>query len=207
MSFKWDRRFGDGATAPAGSYNVKVVAVDNLGHSTIENASVRVILKSSSRADCHGPSAFPSIAHLDSFIYRHCNPNQYSNPSGCNQGFGSTLEPQVTATPKPAIAPTPRATPTQNKVVEWLKSLFPLSIDEAARTLEISSLGSSTQLPDSHPCPTGVQPPRSYRTDYCLCSEEKRRLIGRKGQTGCFGGPRRGTSRQNTSQTNGKAGN
>ncbi|HEX2990024.1 MAG TPA: hypothetical protein VHO49_05055 [Anaerolineales bacterium] len=44
LQFTWDRRFGDGTKAPAGTYDLKLTATDQLGHSTIGTASIKVLL-------------------------------------------------------------------------------------------------------------------------------------------------------------------
>ena len=60
LGFKWDRRFGDNTIAEAGTYDLKVIAVDNLGNTTEQNASI-CILASILPA---GPTATPRPTHL-----------------------------------------------------------------------------------------------------------------------------------------------
>ncbi len=141
MQFKWDRRFADGTTAPEGKYNVKVTATDNLGNTATGNASITILLNlppgpTATNIPTNRPPASPTISYTATAI-----PANTGTPTVAVKGFGSTLVPQATATPKPGTTSTPRVTPTQNKVVEWFESIIPSQLDATLKTTEISSLG------------------------------------------------------------------
>ncbi len=149
MQFKWDRRFADGTTAPEGKYDVKVTATDNLGNTAIGKCIDDDPVKSppgptATNIPTNRPAATSTVSYTATAI-----PVNTGTATVVVKGFGSTLVPQATATPKLSITSTPRATPTQNKVVEWLESIIPSQLDAETTTTEISALGVPAATTDS----------------------------------------------------------
>ena len=121
MQFKWDRRFEDGKTAPEGKYDVKVIATDKLGNSTSKDARIVILLNlpagpTATFLPASRPSVTPTISSTAT-----ATSISTATSGVVVQSFGSTLEPQTTATPRSAITATPRVTPTPNKIVEWFE--------------------------------------------------------------------------------------
>ncbi len=144
LGFKWDRRLGDNTVAAAGTYIVKVTALDSLGNTTEKNASIRIILDILPA----GPTAT-----LQPYIRAEATPTQIytvtsvSSPTATQTAIVSvfgTIESTAQATPTPVVLPTPRPTPTQTGVLDWLQSIFMPNSNEESTT-EIGSLDGANQ--------------------------------------------------------------
>jgi predicted TIM-barrel enzyme len=143
LQFTWDRRFGDGTTAPAGTYDLKLTAQDHLGHSTIESASIKVILTILPPGPTSTPlPPTPRLASTSTPTYLPTS-SPTINPTRTTVVwiFGSTLEPDLSITPTPGTSPTQRPTPTQDHVDDWFEYVFGSAAGTSESTTEIGSLG------------------------------------------------------------------
>jgi hypothetical protein len=143
MQFKWDRRFGDDTIAPAGTYNVKVFAEDEVGNATIKDASITVLVDilppgpTATPLPPQRPSPTPTTYYPPTVV-----PTYTVTQSVVVKSFGSTSEPVLTPTPEVKITPTPRGTPTQISVLEQLETIFrqPSTSSETVTTTETWSV-------------------------------------------------------------------
>ena len=128
LGFKWDRRFGDDAIAEAGTYDLKVIAVDRLGNTTRQTASIRILLDLLPA----GPTATPQT-----YLRPEATPTSAptsisgsgSSPKATQTAIVSVfgrMEPtaETITTPAPEWEPTPRSTPAQTNVLDVLQSIF-----------------------------------------------------------------------------------
>lgn len=141
LGFKWDRRFEDNTVAEAGTYDVRVIALDSLGNTADKNASIRILLaiippgptatlQPYTRAETHSTSIPVSTATSVS--------SPTATPTAIVSVFG-TIEPTTQATPTLVFLPTPRSTPAQTSALDWLQSIFVPDPNEKSIT-EIRSL-------------------------------------------------------------------
>ena len=125
LEFKWDRRFGDDTIAPLGSYGMKVIAFDKLGHLTRKNASINILLGILPAGQLATPQPYVRLESISVPAYAATpivSPIMTQAP--VRSDFGSTLEPYVQGPTIPETSPTPRSTPTQINVLDWLQSIF-----------------------------------------------------------------------------------
>lgn len=102
MGFKWDRRFGDGTVAPLGTYDVKVIAFDNLGNATRESASINILLGILPPGPASTPQPYvrPESTPLPATTAVPLSPSEVPQ-SAVVSVFGSTPEPVAQATAVP----------------------------------------------------------------------------------------------------------
>ena len=152
MQFKWDRRFTSDTIAPPGTYNVKVIAVDQVGHSAIQSASIKVLvgLLPAGPTATPLPPARPSPTPTTIPTFT-ATPANTATQAVVVKTFGSTPEPVVTATPGAAATPTPRATPTTTSVLDRLESIFTRLSDSMESTTQIGTLEEPAPLQTSNP--------------------------------------------------------
>lgn len=155
LKFTWDRRFGDGTKAPAGTYDLKLTATDQLGHSTIGTSSIKVLLTilPPGATSTPQPPARPTSTPTATFIPT-ASPTIVSTQTSVVWTFGATSEPDLLATPTPGTVPTLRATPTQNSVEEWFESVFGSVPGASENTIEIGTLGETA--PNATPQESGA---------------------------------------------------
>ena len=125
LDFKWDRRFKDGTVAPLGTYDVKVIAFDNLGNQARQSASINIllgILPAGPTATPQPYSRFEAIETPNYTVTPGSSPVTTQAP--VVSVFGSNPESTAQATPMPETIPTLRAAPTQTSVLDWLQSIF-----------------------------------------------------------------------------------
>ncbi|HET9907810.1 MAG TPA: Ig-like domain-containing protein, partial [Anaerolineales bacterium] len=125
LEFKWDRRFGDETVAPLGTYGVKVIAFDKLGNLTRQNASINILLGILPA----GPAATtqPYVRDESTPMPVYASTPIVSSiltQAPVMSAFGSTPEPNLPVEVIPETIPTPRSTPTQTNVLDWLQSVF-----------------------------------------------------------------------------------
>jgi len=158
MQFKWDRRFGDDSIAPAGKYDVKIIASDKVGNSTTKSASITVLIGILPP----GPTATPlppahpsptATVRSSATVFPVITPTQ----SVVVQTFGSTPVPGGTVTPQPQSTSTVRVTPTQNSVLDQFQSMFAPPPDSVENTTTIGSIEESGITSEAaHPAGSNV---------------------------------------------------
>ncbi len=149
LDFKWDRHFGDGTVAPLGTYDMKVIAFDNLGNMARQSASINILLGLLPA----GPTSTPQpYVRLDStpapIITFAPTSSSIATQNPIVSAFGSTPEPATQSTSLLTTVPTPRATPMQTSVFDWLQSLFTANSNTESIT-EIGSTEESKTAPQS----------------------------------------------------------
>ncbi|MGE5375942.1 MAG: Ig-like domain-containing protein [Bacteroidota bacterium] len=152
MQFKWDRRFGDDTIAPAGSYDVKVFATDEVGNSTIRDGAIKVLVDilppgpTATSLPAERPSPTPTIFYTPTVV-----PTHKATQSAVVKTFGATAMPILTATSGSQITSTPRVTPTQNSesVLDRFETIFrPPSVSTETVTItENWSVGETETAP------------------------------------------------------------
>jgi len=164
LEFKWDRRFADDTVAEAGTYDVKVSAVDNIGNRAEKSASIRVLLDILPP----GPTATLQPTHEAATLTPAYTATSISatvvsatpispipvlstptlststsvaSPAATHKATQTAvvsvfgaIEPTSQVTPTPAIIPTPRTTPTQTNALDWLQSVFVPNTNEESIT-------------------------------------------------------------------------
>lgn len=148
LNFKWDRRFGDNTVAPLGTYDVKVIAFDNLGNSSREAASVKILLGILPA----GPTATPQPYSRNEFTptpaYTAASiPSPTATQITVISVFGG-MEPFTPATSTPSTVLVPRATPTQTTVRDWLESVFMPNSSSDVNVTQIGFLDESKEIPN-----------------------------------------------------------
>src|SRR6185295_8261561 len=149
LGFKWDRRFGDNTIADAGTYDVKVTALDSVGNTADKNASIRILLDilPAGPTTTPQPTSAPAISTPVNTVTAILSPtatnltitatsspeatqpivNVSSSPKATQSitvsVFGK-IDPTAQATPTPGFLPTPRPSPTQVGVLDLLQSIF-----------------------------------------------------------------------------------
>ena len=146
LSFKWDRRLGDNTIAPLGSYDVKIIAFDNLGNMADHSASINILLGILPA----GPTATPqpySRTEATQTVVNTTAPisSPTTTPTAMMSPFGD-IEPLVVAMAyrRPETQSIPRATPTQTDVWDWLESIF---VPDANSTEQITEIQSPISQP------------------------------------------------------------
>ena len=151
LEFKWDRRLADGTLAPWGTYNVKVIAVDQMGNSSIQTASINAVnlLPAGPTATALTPiSTSPTPATMQALTV---TPADIATQTAVVIAFGSTQEPVLTATPSAAATPTPRATPAKTSVLDRLESIFTRLSNSIESTTQIETLEESVPIRTPNP--------------------------------------------------------
>ena len=161
LQFKWDRRFGDGTIAEAGTYDVKVFATDRVGNTADNTTSIRVLLEilppgPTSTQPSVPPtavnSATPVLSVTATPVWTATVTKPASSKAPANTAtpvilvFGTIQPPaQATSTATSAATPTPRVTPTQSNVVSWMQSVFaPVPTQESVTEIT-STVGSKVE--------------------------------------------------------------
>jgi hypothetical protein len=124
LSFKWDRRFGNGIVAPLGIYEMKVFASDGLENTSTEKASIKILLDALPAGPTSTPQAYIRAEPTTTPVYAAApvaSP-QVTQPAVVSV-FG-VIEPTVQSTPAVGDSPVTRAAPTQTGVLDWLQSIF-----------------------------------------------------------------------------------
>jgi hypothetical protein len=149
LDFKWDRRFGDGTIAPLGIYDLEVIAFDNLGQMARRSASINILLgilpggpTSTPQPYVRGDSTPAPIITVAPTL------SSIATQSPIVSAFGSTPEAITQSTSLLTTISTPRATPTQNTVLDWLQSVFAPNSNTNSIT-EISSTEEAKTAPQS----------------------------------------------------------
>jgi len=150
LDFKWDRRFGDGTIAPLGTYDVKVIAFDNLGNRVRQSASINILLGFLPAGPASTSQPYVRVdstpAPITTFVPVSSSVATTQTP--VVSAFGAIPESVVQAASVPEIAPTPRAAPTQTSVLDWLESIFVPNANHESVT-EIKSTDESQKTPQS----------------------------------------------------------
>ncbi len=150
LSFKWDRRFGDDTVAPNGTYNVKVIALDKVGNTTNQTASVKVIIDVLPPGPTSTPQPYSRPTSTSTPAYT-ATPTSLptATPTAVVSVFGN-IDPTIESTPTPINPVMPRETPTQTSVLDWLESVFSFNGDstEQATELDASSRSTDSRTPD-----------------------------------------------------------
>ena len=151
LSFKWDRRFGNNEVAPSGTYDVKVITTDNLGHTAEQTASVKVVLSILPSGPTSTPQSYLRATATPIPMYTNVPISSPTvTPTAVISGFGQ-MEPTAQATSTPVYIPTPRATPTQTSILDWFESFFVPDANSKDSTAEFASSDSSdSRFPDSN---------------------------------------------------------
>jgi hypothetical protein len=149
LSFKWDRRFGDDTIAAPGTYNVQVIAVDDLGNSTRGNASITILLDILPAGPTATPQPTSRNESTPTQIYTVTSiPSPVATQTAVVSIFGSAPEPGSQVTLIPDTVSTPRSAPSQSGVTDQLQSIFALNANDESVT-EIGLLDESKEIPNS----------------------------------------------------------
>jgi len=171
LGFKWDRRFGDNTIAGAGTYDVKVTALDSLGNMADKNASIHILLDilPAGPTTTPQPTSAPATSTPVNTVTAILSPTTTdltitatSSPEATEPIITATSSPKATqsvavsvfgkidppaqATPTSSYLPTPRPSPTQVGVLDLLQSIF-VPIPNEESITEIGSLDEATQSP------------------------------------------------------------
>ena len=148
LDFKWDRRFRDGTVAPLGTYDVKVIAFDKLGNQTRQSASIKILLGILPAGPTATPQPYSRFEATQTPIYTATlSSSSVTTQTPVLSVFGSMPEPITQKTPIAESVQTPRATPTQTNVMDWLQSIFVPGTDIFTSVSEIVSLEESKNPP------------------------------------------------------------
>ena len=148
LSFKWDRRFGNGIVAPLGIYEVKVIASDGLENTSLEKASIKILLDALPAGPTSTPQSYIRVEPTATPIYAAA---PIASPEATQpaviSAFG-VIEPIVQATPTVWTLPDSRVAPTQTSVLDWLQSFF-LPVTDEERVTEFGAPEESNESSQS----------------------------------------------------------
>jgi hypothetical protein len=133
-----------------------MIAFDNLGNASRESASINILLGILPPGPASTPQPYvrPESTPLPATTAVPSLPSEVPQGAVVNV-FGSTPEPAAQATAVPENIETPRETPAQTSVLDWLQSVF---LPDANTTVDEISVGTSDE-------PHNASDPSASNTD------------------------------------------
>lgn len=139
LSFKWDRRFGDNSIAPNGNYDVTVTAIDHMGNVAHGYASLKVLLDILPAGPTTTPQPYSRTTPTPLFTSTPLPTALSATTATAVVSMFGEIQPTAPVALTPEASLTPRATPTQTNLVEWLESVLLPRVDSTDQITELDT--------------------------------------------------------------------